>query len=63
MRTKYREAGGLDECMDGLSDTGFLDPIKPECVQPMRMWRAVVVTKKKELRSKRMENLPTNAAG
>ena len=63
MRTKHRETGGLDKCIDGLPDTGSLDPIKPKRVQPMRMWRAVVVTKKKELRSKRMENLPTNAAG
>jgi hypothetical protein len=49
--------------MDGLPNTGSLDSIKPEHVQPMRMWRAVVAAKKKELMSKRMENLPTNAAG
>ena len=58
-----RMAGWLSEYVDGLSDIGSLDPIKLEHVQPVRMWRAVVAAKKKELMSKRMENLPTNAAG
>ena len=57
-----RMAGWLNKCVDGLSDTESLNPIKLECVQPVRMWRAVVAAKKKELMSKRMENLPTNAA-
>jgi hypothetical protein len=48
--------------MDDLLDTGSLDSIKLEYVQPVRMWRAIVAAKKKELMSKRMENLPTNAA-
>jgi len=57
-----RMAGWLSECVDGLSDTGSLHPIKLEHVQPVRMWRAVVAAKKKELMSKRIENLPTNMA-
>jgi hypothetical protein len=57
-----RIAGWLNKCVDGLLNTKPPDPIKLECVQPVRMWRAVVATKKKELMSKRMENLPTNVA-
>jgi hypothetical protein len=57
-----RMAGWLDKCVDGLSDIKFLNPIKLECVQPVRMWRAVVAAKKKELMSKRMKNLPINVA-
>ena len=55
-------AGWLNECVDGLSNTKSLDLIKLECVQPVRMWRTVVAAKKKELMSKRMQNLPTNVA-
>ncbi|KIM77367.1 hypothetical protein PILCRDRAFT_56408, partial [Piloderma croceum F 1598] len=35
-------AGWLDECEDGLPDVGSLTPVKPECEQSSKVWRAAV---------------------
>src|SRR6267154_3396820 len=58
-----RLAGWLDKCVDGIPDVGSLDPVKPDCVQPTRSWRAAVAAKKQEFMSERVKNLPSNPAG
>ena len=55
-----RLAGWLDKCVDGIPDVGSLDPVKPDCVQPARSWRAAVAAKKQEFMSERVKNLPSN---
>ena len=41
-----RLAGWLDKCIDGPPDMGSLIPVKPECNQPSKAWRAAVSEKK-----------------
>jgi hypothetical protein len=53
-------AGWLDKCEDGLPDVGSLTPMKPECDQSSKVWRAAVLAKKQAVLDERNKHLPTN---